>query len=186
MILDPKPALVLIDLQAGIVALPLIRPGAEIVASAARLADAFRANHLPVVLVTVSGSPSGRTDEASPIRSFPAGWDTLVDELDGHPEDHRVVKRTRGAFVGTDLEQSLRSHGVTQIVLAGIATSAGVESTARHAFDLGFTIAFVADATTDRSAEAHAHSLERVFPRFGEITTADEVIALLAARTATR
>jgi len=69
-------------------------------------------------------------------------------------------------------------------VIAGVATSIGVEATARHAYALGFNVAPATDAMTDAAAEAHAGSVARVFPRLGETGTAQEIIALLDTRGA--
>ena len=90
-----------------------------------------------------------------------------MPELHGQPADHIVTKQRWGAFLGTDLDAYLRGQGVTQVVLTGIATSAGVESTARSASDLGYHVTLVVDAMTDRSAEAHRHSVEAIFPAWG-------------------
>ena len=70
-------------------------------------------------------------------------------------------------------------RGVTQVVLTGVATSAGVESTARSAYDLGYNVTLVVDAMTDRDADAHRHSVEKIFPRLGETATTDDVLKLL-------
>ena len=94
-----------------------------------------------------------------------------------------VSKQRVGAFIGTGLDDYLRGRGVTQVVLAGIATSAGVESTARSAYDLGYNVAFVVDAMTDRDADAHHHSVEKVFPRLGETAQTADVLKLLEARS---
>ena len=177
--LDPKTALVVIDLQKGIVGLPTAHPAAEVVARAARLADAFRRRGLPVVLVNVAGVAPGRTEQARPVGAFPEGWTELVPELNPEPQDHLVTKRTWGAFTGTDLLDRLRREGVTQVVIAGIATSAGVESTARQAYELGFNVTLATDAMTDRSAEAHLNSVSRIFPRLGETATTGEILQLL-------
>ncbi len=180
--LDLNTALVVIDLQKGIVGLPTAHPVGEVVAQASLLADAFRRHGLPVVLVTVSGAPPGRTEQASRMQDFPAGWTDLVPELNLQPQDHTVVKLTPGAFTGTDLEQHLKKLGVTQVVLTGIATSGGVEATARHARELGFNVALAIDAMTDVSPEVHANSITRIFPRLGETGTAEQVIGLLDRR----
>jgi len=177
--LDPKTALIVVDLQKGIVGLPTAHPGAEVVARAARLADAFRRRGLPVVLVNVAGVAPGRTEQARPAGAFPDGWMELVRELNPQPQDHRVTKRTWGAFTGTDLLDHLRREGVTQVVIAGIATSAGVESTARQAHEFGFNVTLAIDAMTDRSAEAHDNSVTRIFPRLGETAATDAILALL-------
>jgi nicotinamidase-related amidase len=102
-----------------------------------------------------------------------------VDQLSGHPEDIVVTKRNWGAFHGTDLDVHLRRRGITQIVLTGIATSIGVESTARAAYEHGYNVTLATDAMTDLSADSHEHALTRIFPRLGETGTTAEIIALL-------
>jgi nicotinamidase-related amidase len=179
--LDPVAALVVIDLQKGIVGMPTAHPAAEIVGRAARLARAFRERQLPVALVNVNGRAPGRTEAAAAAGDRPPDWSELVAELGAQPGDLRVTKRRLGAFIGTSLDADLRRLGVTQIVLAGISTSAGIESTARSAYDLGYHVTFAVDAMTDRSAEAHRHSVETVFPRIGETGPTEEVLRLLAA-----
>jgi nicotinamidase-related amidase len=71
---------------------------------------------------------------------------------------------------------------VTQIFLTGVATSAGVESTARSAYDLGYHVVLVVDAMTDLNAEAHRHTVERIFPRIGETETTERVLEVLRER----
>jgi nicotinamidase-related amidase len=182
--LDPKTALVVIDLQKGIVSLPTAHPIAEVVAQAAILAEAFRGHGLPVVLVNVAGVPAGRTEQPSRVREFPDGWTDLVAELKQQPGDHIVTKRTAGAFVNTDLETWLKGEGVTQVVIVGVATSMGVEATARHARDLGFNVTLAVDAMTDTGLDAHSSSIANVFPRLGETGTTRHIIDLLAKRNA--
>lgn len=182
--LDPKTALVIIDLQKGIVTLPAAQPTAAVVAKAAALAEAFRRRGLPVVLVNVAGRAPGRTEAALNLASLPPDWTALVPDLNRQPQDHLVTKRTPGAFTGTDLEAHLRSLGVTQIVLAGIATCSGVEATARHGYELGFNVTLAIDAMKDRSPEAHENSVTRIFPRIGETGTTQEILDLLSQRGA--
>jgi nicotinamidase-related amidase len=184
--LDAKTALVLIDLQNGVVAMPTVPySGPEVVARAVELADAFRAHHAPVVLVRVSlaadGSDAvpGRTESARQLGSLPQGWDAIVDDLAGHPQDIIVTKRNWGAFHGTDLDLHLRRRGITQIVLAGIATSAGVESTARAAHEHGYHVTLATDAMADRDLDAHRNSIDRIFPRLGEVGETADIITLL-------
>jgi nicotinamidase-related amidase len=173
--IDKAAALVVIDLQKGIVGLPTVHPGSEIVGRAAQLARAFREKRLPVILVNVAGRPPGRT-EAQFNFSPPADWTELVPGLDRQPSDYTVTKFNVGAFYGTALEMILRRGGATQIVLAGIATSAGVEATARAAYDHGFNVVTVTDAMTDRDADMHRHCVEKVFPRISETATTEEVL----------
>ncbi|QIS10243.1 hydrolase [Nocardia arthritidis] len=184
--LDERTALVVIDLQHGIVAAPRAPHSAEtVVANSAALAHAFRAHGLPVVLVRVSFAPDG-ADQAKGRNEFPfpqgtppEGWDRIVDELVGHPEDINVTKRNWGAFYGTDLDLQLRRRGITQIVLAGIATSIGVESTARAAHEHGYHVTLAVDAMSDSDAAAHEHSVGKIFPRLGETGTTAEIVELL-------
>lgn len=108
----------------------------------------------------------------------PTGWDSIVDELVGHPQDVVVTKRNGGAFHGTDLDLHLRRRGVTQLVLTGVATSAGVESTARAAHEHGYNMTLATDAMTDRDVTMHQHSIERIFPRLGETGTTAQILDL--------
>jgi nicotinamidase-related amidase len=180
--LDKTAALVVIDLQKGIVSLPTAHPTDQIVARAAELARAFRAHQLPVVLVHVTGGAPGRTQTPTPKGQRPADWAELVPQLDRQPGDHVVTKQRWGAFTGTRLDDYLRQRGVTQIVLAGISTSIGVESTARSAYELGYNVVLVTDSMTDRDADSHRHSVEKIFPRLGETTSTAEVVKMLGAR----
>ncbi len=175
--LDANSALIVIDLQKGIAGMQTVHPVAEIIGRAAELARAFRERGLPVVLVNVTGMAPGRTDAGRPKFSFPPDWAELVRELGQQPTDHLVSKQRVGAFIGTDLDEYLRHRGVTQIFLTGIATSAGVESTARSAYDHGYNVVFVTDAMTDRDADNHRHCIEKVFPRFGELAAAQAVLS---------
>lgn len=177
--LDTNAALLVIDLQKGIVGLPTAHPTVAIVERAAHLARAFRERGLPVVLVNVSGRAPGRTDAGPPRFSLPPDWAELVPELQQQPGDYLVTKQRVGAFIGTSLDDYLRQRGVSQVVLAGISTSAGVESTGRTAYDLGYNVAFVVDAMTDLDADTHRHSVDKVFPRFGETTTTGDLLKLL-------
>src|SRR5437016_3783334 len=106
--LDPKPALLVVDLQKGLVGLPTAHPIDGVVGNAVALAESFRARQLPVVLINVDGSAPGRVERARPHRGFPAVWTEFLAELKRQPADHVVTKRTWGAFTGTDLEEYLR------------------------------------------------------------------------------
>lgn len=177
--LDPTTALVLVDLQKGITALPTAHPSSEIVERSARLADAFRERGLPVVLVRVTGGAPGRTEGPAGGGDLPADWADLVPELGRQDSDIVVTKQQWGAFYGTDLDLRLRRHGVTQVVIAGIATSIGVESTARAAHEHGYHVTVATDAVTDMDADAHRNSVEKIFPRLGETDTAEAIAKLL-------
>ena len=182
--LDTNTALVVIDLQKGIVTLPTSHPVAPVIERTRTLLDAFRRRGLPVVLVNVAGGAPGRTQQPPRKDPFPTDWADLIPELDRQPGDHVVTKKTWGAFTGTDLDAHLKAAGVTQIVLTGIATSIGVESTARQAHELGYNVTLAVDAMTDLNADAHTNSIERLFPRLGETGSTQDILALLDQRGA--
>lgn len=184
--LDPKSALVLIDLQIGITALPTITPADQIVARSARLADAFRGAGLPVVLVNTNFAPDGadllkpRNDAPAPKMTIGPDFADLRPELGAAATDIRITKHQWDAFFGTGLDLQLRRRGVSQIVLAGISTSIGVESTARQAYSLGYQLAIATDAVTDIVATAHDNALTTIFPRIAELDTTDAILTALA------
>jgi nicotinamidase-related amidase len=177
--LDPTAALIVIDLQKGIVGMPTVHPTAEIVDRSAQLARAFRERGLPVVLVNVTAPAPGRTNTARTKFSFPDDWTELVPDLKPAPCDYLVSKQRVGAFIGTSLQDYLQQRGVTQVFLSGVATSAGVEATARSAYDFGYNVVLVVDAMTDRDADSHRHSVEKIFPRIGETETTPNVLLRL-------
>jgi nicotinamidase-related amidase len=182
--LDPKTALIVVDLQKGIVGSPSIHPIAGVIERTQTLLAAFRRVPLPVALVNVAGGAPGRTEQPRRSSTFPEGFTDLIPELDRRPNDIVVTKRTWGAFASTDLEAQLRAHGITQVVIIGVATGTGVESTARQAYEAGFNVTLATDAMTDVRPEAHAYSLAHVFPRLGETGTTQEIITLLGTRSA--
>ncbi len=177
--LDPKTALVVVDLQKGIWG--MLQPlQAELIArNASALTKAFRNRGLPVVLVTVAGGAPGRTETPPRAREYPAGWTDLIPELEQQAGDHLLVKRTWGAFVNTGLADYLRDAAVTQVVIIGVSTSAGVESTARQAYEHGFNVTLATDAMTDLNAEVHYNSVTRIFPKLGETGSTEDILKLL-------
>ena len=183
--LDKKTALVLIDLQKGIVQFPVVKPINEILAKAADLVSAFRKADLPVVVVNVDPTTSPlnalRKDAKSPAMAFTAEWLEITPEIKTIEGDIFITKNTWNAFTNPNLDAELKQRGITGIVLAGVSTSVGVEGTARTAAELGYNITFAQDAMTDTNADAHAHSVTRIFPRLGELGDSDEIIVKLAA-----
>lgn len=186
--LDPKTALVVINLQKGLSAYPSVHPFRDVVAQTARLAAAFREAKLPVVLVTAGFSADRadavRTRTDAPRRELPTSPEffELVPELEAAPTDLLIVKRQPSAFYGTELDLQLRRRHVTGIVLTGIATSIGVEATARAANERAYNITFASDAMTDLDAASHQHSLTKMFPRLGEVDSTHAILALLQRR----
>ncbi len=181
--LDPKTALIVVDLQKGIVGFPFIHPIGAIVERVRALTGSFRKRSMPVVLVNVAGGAPGRTERPGRGEPFPAGWTDLIPELDRQPSDIVVTKRTWGAFASTNLENQLKAQGVTQVVVTGVATGTGVEATARQAYEQGFNVTLAVDAMTDGRPEAHDYSIANVFPRVGETGTTQAIIDLLETRS---
>jgi nicotinamidase-related amidase len=185
-----KTALVVIDLQKGIARLETApRRSSEVIANAARLAAALRAQGAFIVLVRVSGSADGKDrlhpDCDQPMMAgtkLPEDWSEPVPEMSAQAGDHVVTKRQWGAFYGTDLDLQLRRRGITTIVLCGIATCYGVESTARDAYERGYQQIFVEDAMASRSAAEHEHTIRTILPRIGRIRSTGDVLGELASR----
>jgi len=178
--LDAKTALIVIDLQHGIVRLPVTPLAADVVIErCAQLVDAFHAKNLPVVKVNVAGGAPGRNEQARHSGELPADWAVLVPEMALQAGEIAATKTTWGGFHNTDLHAQLQERGVTQVVVCGIATSIGVESTARQAYELGYNVTLATDAMTCLNAETHKNSIERIFPRLGETGSTADVLALL-------
>ncbi|MBV8666089.1 MAG: hydrolase [Burkholderiaceae bacterium] len=180
-------ALVVIDLQKGIVGMQTHpRPASEVVANSARLARRFRDMGAPVVLVNVAFPVGGAalrpaadvTLQLPP--TAPPGWEELVPELGQQPSDILITKRQWGAFYGTGLDMHLRRRGVQTIVLTGIATNIGVESTARDAYERGFHQVIVEDATASSVSTAmHEFAHHNIFPRIAQVRKTEEVLRAL-------
>ena len=180
-----KTALVLIDLQKGIASMSTEPYDTKaVISNAVKLADAFRQNKMPVFLVHVVFSKETTlqpiADLTMPSRGeMPMDWADIVPELGHAASDVIITKRQWGAFYGTDLDLRLRRGGLDTIVLAGIATTYGVESTARFAYEYGYQQVFAEDAMSDRSTDAHKSSIEFVLKRIGRVRKTAEILQAL-------
>jgi nicotinamidase-related amidase len=187
--LDPlHTAIVVIDLQKGIAGVPggAPHPKPVVIANSARILAAARAAGAQPILVHVGFAADGadrvQTKVDQQMRAagaMPPDWMEFVPELDRQPSDLVVLKRQWGAFYGTDLDLQLRRRGLTAIVLCGIATEFGVESTARDAYEHGYELVFAADAMTGMTTESHANSIERIFTRLGRVRSTVQIVAAL-------
>jgi nicotinamidase-related amidase len=174
-------AVVLIDLQQAVVAREVApHSAADVVARAAALADRFRQAGSLIVFVRVdlanfirpnADIPFGDPNSPPP----PPNASELVEALRREPTDLVVTKRSWDAFVGTDLERQLRERNIRTIVLGGISTNIGVESTARTAAALGFDVVLVEDVTSSMSEEAHRFSITNIFPRLARVRSTNLV-----------
>jgi len=179
--LDPKTtALVLIDLQKGILGRELApHSREEVVRVAKELARRFRAAGAPVVLVNVRFSADRKdalrqpVDQPMPVPpgGFPANFSELADGL-AEPGDILITKRQWGAFYGTELDLQLRRRGIQSIILGGVLTGIGVESTARAAWEHGYAVVIAEDATSSNSVAMHEFSITNILPRIARISTA--------------
>lgn len=183
-----RTALVAIDLQKGIVAnrtAPL--SPADVVARTRAIANPLRAAGGTVIWVTVDfhrgfiDALAQPTDIATPRspEGPAADFAEIVPELDADASDLRVVKRQWGAFHGTELDLQLRRRGIETIILTGIATNMGVESTARSGWEHGYSLIFAEDAMASFSAEMHGFAVETIFPRLGRVRQSGEIIAAI-------
>ena len=185
-----KTGLVIIDLQKGIAAADrkLAPHSADVVVkNAISLAEAFRKNRMPVFLVHVVSSEKERLNviaDENPWASqasiqIPADWTDFVPDLEPKESDIVITKKQWGAFYGTDLELQLRRRGIDTIILCGIATNYGVESTARFAYEYGFHQIFAEDAITSMTKEMHDASINYVFKRIGRVRATEEILKSL-------
>ncbi len=179
-----KTAFVSIDLQKGITSFSAAPNNAtDVIMNAAKLADAFRKSGSPVVLVNVS-SKDGK-DMLAPVADQqgwrnagkrPDDWAELVPELNRQESDMLITKRQWGAFYGTELDLQLRRRKIDTIVICGISTNIGVETTAREAYQHGYNIVIAADACTAMTLEEHEHSMKYIFPRIARVRTTEEIL----------
>lgn len=180
-----KTALVVIDLEHGIVGRPGLAPytGPEVVERTRKLADALRSKGGTVVWIHVllhemvqlpADKPMQRGSEPPPPSAS-----EIVPEAGVQPEDAVIAKRQWGAFYATNLEQTLDRRGIETIIMAGIATNFGVESTARAAYDAGYALIFAEDAMTTMNADWHTFSTKNLFPVMGKVLPTEEILAVL-------
>lgn len=179
-------ALVLIDLQKGITSFDVApHKSADVISRAAQLATAFRQAGSLVVLVHVTPSADGRdglhpdADQPMAGGNRPADWADFVPQLETAGSDIVITKRQWGAFYGTELDLQLRRRGIKTIVLGGIATNIGCESTARDAYERGYNQLFVEDAMSSFGADDHQFAISKIFPRMGRIVSAKDILAAL-------
>ncbi len=181
-----KTALVVIDVQKGIFALDRkLEPNtaSQVIANVSKLVAKFRDSGIPVFLVHVT-SVDGR-DMLHPVTDQqvqwgsgprPADWSEFVEEIKPTGKDIVIAKRQWGAFYGTELDLQLRRRKIENIVLCGVSTNIGVETTAREAYQRGYNQVFATDAMAANSKDEHEATLKYIFPRIGLLRTTDEIL----------
>jgi nicotinamidase-related amidase len=184
-----KTAVVLIDLQKGILSMPVLpHDAASVLANAVALGRACMDAGGLVVGVNVAFS-AGQVDrlavpvdQAAPVPAggLPANWTELVPEISALSPGVLITKRQWGAFHGTELDLQLRRRGITTIVLGGVATNFGVESTAREAWQHNYAVVVAEDACTSMGADLHRFSIEKILPRIARVRPTAEIVAALS------
>ncbi|GFN32295.1 hydrolase [Paenibacillus xylaniclasticus] len=183
---DPnRTALVVIDLQRWIGNQYAPYSAEQVVSNAAALAETFREQGSMVVLVRVSSKdmkdlPRPKLDSPAPPLNLTEGWDQIVPEMRVAETDHIITKKQWGAFYGTELDLQLRRRGIDTIVLCGIATEFGVDTTAREAFMHGYQLILAIDAMTGFTEAGHEHVTNFIFPRIGRNRTTQDIISALS------
>jgi nicotinamidase-related amidase len=193
--IDNNTALILIDLQKGIISTETVHPIRDVIDNVNKLITEFRKRHLPIVIVNVDPTESPLLNMRVEVSNFPtdpdarqqaleamkkSGFSDIIPQIASEPDDIFITKRTWNAFYETRLYEELKKRGVGSIVLTGIATSIGVEGTARAASEYGYNLSFATDAMTDRRMSAHEHSISYIFPRIGQVGTTSEIIESLS------
>jgi nicotinamidase-related amidase len=176
--LSPNAALLVVDLQPLTLGNARTISADDLVPRIAALVDAFRASGRPVVFALSTGTPAGATQFGAGGRVWPAELATTLPALAPRADELVVSRPGWSAFSGTELDAHLTSLGVEQLVIAGIATTFGVESSARDAYDRGYHVVIAQDAVSDPDPEGHARSIERVFPMLGTLEPTAALIAL--------
>jgi len=184
--LDPKKtALIIIDLQQGVVGMSLAPyPAADVVRRAAELGRAFAAVGATIVTVRVAFAPDLKDALQLPVDApvqrppggLPPGWSDLVPEIAALPGAIGITKRQWSAFYGTELDLQLRRRGITTAVLAGIATNFGVESTARDAWQHNYAVVIAEDATSSSDAELHRLAIGKILPRVARVRSTADIL----------
>ncbi|HEY3927908.1 MAG TPA: hydrolase [Candidatus Koribacter sp.] len=185
--IDPKKtALVVIDLQKGIVAqTPQPHAANDVISRTRQIAEKLRAKGGVCVYVRVNMSDFLQLPVDQPMRPPnapppPPDASELVPEAGYQPSDILITKRHWGAFAGTDLELQLKQRGVTTVLLTGISSNIGVESTARQGTGLGFAFIIVEDACSAREESQHRWSFDQIFPRLARVRKTEDILAALA------
>lgn len=179
-------ALVVVDLQNFTLAMNTVPiPTSDVLANNIRLAQACRKAGIQVVLVRVGHEdakvphPSPLTDASFSGFQFGPGAKEIPPELGPEEGDIIVDKYNWGAFHGTNLDTHLRRRGIRTLIVTGLVTNIGVDTTLRHAQERGYDQVMVSDAVAAMTQEEHDYTLKFVAPKLARVRTTDEVLAAL-------
>jgi nicotinamidase-related amidase len=160
----------------------------QVLQHAARALDVTRAAGRRVIHVRLAFDPSYelrtnrsarfdtyRTERAMLLGSAEAQFMAAVAPLADEPI---VTKGGVDAFIGTPLLEMLLGMRVDHVVLGGVATNLVVESTARHATDVGLQVTVLEDLCASFRPELHDFAIANLFPLFSTLTSSTEFFAL--------
>jgi nicotinamidase-related amidase len=179
-------ALVVVDLQNFTIRLDTVpTPAARVLANSVRLAQACRAAGVLVVLVRV-GHDAARVPSLTPVVDagfsgfqFAPDAKEIPPELGPEGDDIVIDKYNWGAFYGTNLDVHLRRRGIETLIVTGLVTNIGVDTTMRHAQERGYDQVVVSDAVAAMTQEEHDYTLSIIAPRLARVRTTGEVLAAL-------
>lgn len=186
-----KAALVVIDLQKGIMGTGELKPYSanEIIEKNNQLAESIENTAGLITLVNVDPTTMRFLNKEGSGKAYgnaPADFTEFVMPI---AEDEsaknvlKVKKHNPGAFFGTDLDLQLRRRGIDTIILTGVATANGVYATALDAYQYGYDVIVVEDACGDRDEELHHIFFDKLFPKIGQtIQTAEMLKEIKSAK----
>ena len=179
-------ALVIVDLQNFTIGLTTVpTPAPQVLVNSIALARACRKAKMLVALIRV-GHPDGNVPQLEPRTDtpfggfeFPEGAREIPPELGPEPGDIVVDKYNWGAFYGTSLDTHLRRRGIRTLIVTGLVTNIGVDTTMRHAQERGYDQVLVSDAVAAFTLPEHEHVITSIAPRLARIRTTEQVLAAL-------
>ena len=190
-IIPEKTAFISIDLQKGITSREMLpNKSKDVIKNAAKIVETARANGIFVVLVNVS--PFDGKDSLNPIvdnkpswgnMTHSDDWSEIVPEMNQQKNDLKITKRQWGAFHGTELDLQLRRRGIDTIILCGISTNIGVETTSREAYQHGYNQIIAIDACSAMTEEEHVHTEKYIFSRIARIRKTEDIVKSIMQKT---
>jgi nicotinamidase-related amidase len=184
---DPShTALIVIDLQEAILRgerAPY--PAADILARSVAIGRQLKAGGGTLVMVHVAwaedfaDTPKGQVDSSFPRPASAKGSDgsAIAPDLVALGPQLVLTKKSWGAFAGPELDTQLRRRGIDTVIVTGIATNFGVESTVREAWPLNYSVIVAEDACGSMSAELHAFAVRNIFTRLARVRSTAELLA---------
>ena len=177
-----RTALLVLDMQEAM--LSRLQNSEELINNAAKAIDFARSKNIPVIYAVVGfrkGFPEISTNNKN-FANFPEMMAAVPQEVFmkindrlAPQNDEPVVNKKRfSAFAGSDLNIILRSQDIKHLVMSGISTSGVILSTAVEAMDKDFQMIILSDACADPIPEVHDFLMDKILPRYADISTVDD------------